>query len=760
MKWRGLVFAALLAIAALAASPAGATVWGPDGGGYRADDEATFDWQSMSGATDTLANQDDEEYGPFPIGFTFSFYGQDFTEFYVSTNGYITFDATTSGHVTYNDFQTADYYDWIAVFAGDRAVYAGAPTNGLIEYKTVGSAPNRMLVVQFTNLWQSYDIEENLMDAQVILYETSNDILTQWDNMDISPYPGLVGIESTAGESWLTPSDYNRLWVNEGDAVLFTASGDLGVTSVNLEQSAGTAGRTFTHVLRVAEFGGVTATSATYDVAVTAGDWGADLSDDEITVPAGGYFDVEVEVDIPADAQLGDADTFEISITEQKSGAAKATRTFTTSASANAYDVEPLPDPMAYAPAVYHNGLVYLIGGIDIDSANQTDDVLVYDPEADSWDTADFSLPEPTDEHLAEVIDGVLYVPGKNSTETLWAYDFGSDSWDMGLAPMPTGFTDANNGDSAVWDGLLYIACADGDNKKLIAYDPDADSWDELADLPTSGLNGSMQLEAVDGFLYAFGGYDNDFDGGAPTGDVFVYDIADDSWDTIEGEQSFAREYGGGFAHNGKLYLLGGGDANYDYALPEVNVFDTATKAGWSVYPGRLPIDKYGFAFAVVPGKGAYLIGGYYDTIETDQDEVYLLPLCENPAPDFSADATEVEVGVDVTFTSDNPVGACSYTSITWDFGDTETGAGEDAVHAYAAAGTYTVTMTVETLGGEGMVEKVEYITVTEPSDDDTDDDADDDTGDDDAGGDDDTTPMDDDGGDDDDDDDGGCCGC
>ena len=753
MQWRGLIFTVLLTVALLAAAPAGATIWGPDGGGYRADDEATFDWQSMSGATDTAADGDDSEFGPFPIGFTFTFYGQDFTDFYVGTNGYITFDSSTSGYPEYNEFQSGYYYDWIAVFGGDRALYAGAPTNGLVEYKTVGSAPDRMLIVQFTNLSQSYAVEDYLMDAQVILYETSNNILIQWDNMDVTPYPGLVGIESTGAESWLIPSDYNRRWVNEGDAVLFTASEDIGVTPVNLEQSAGTAGRTFTHTLRVANF---TGSSVTYNLAVTAGDWGAELSDDEITVGAGDFEDVTVEVDIPADARLGDSDSFEFSVTEQKSGTVKASRTFTTIASANAYEVESLPAPIGYGAAVYYNGLVYQIGGYDDDLGAATDKVYVYDPEADSWDEAGFTMPEAADDLSAEVIDGILYVVGKEQTETLWSYDFEADSWDTGLAPMPTGYTDIYQGDTAVWDGLLYVACADTDNNGLAVYDPASDDWTELADLPTSGLNSVMHLEAVDGFLYAFGGYDNELAGGSITGNVFVYDIADDSWDTIEADNSFGREYGGGFAHNGKLYLLGGEEAAYQYGMPEVYVFDPATKAGWSIWPGHFPIDKYDFTSAVVPGKGAYLIGGYWDWMENDGDEVYLLPLCEVPTPDFSASATEVEVGVDVTFTSDSPAAACSYTTIEWDFGDGETGAGEDAVHAYAAAGSYTVTMTVETLGGEGTVEKTDYITVGGGDDDTGDDDTgDDDAGDDDAGGDDDAS-----GGGDDDDDDGGCCGC
>jgi len=46
----------------------------------------------MSGNQDGALADDDFE-GPFPIGFTFNFYGNQYTDFYIQSNGMINFIA-------------------------------------------------------------------------------------------------------------------------------------------------------------------------------------------------------------------------------------------------------------------------------------------------------------------------------------------------------------------------------------------------------------------------------------------------------------------------------------------------------------------------------------------------------------------------------------------------------------------------------------------------------------------------------------------
>ena len=70
-----------------------------DGFGYSAT-AAPFSWVDISTTgteiTTWTGNLDDGYAGPFPIGFSFPFYDQQWAEFYASTNGYLAFGAGSS----------------------------------------------------------------------------------------------------------------------------------------------------------------------------------------------------------------------------------------------------------------------------------------------------------------------------------------------------------------------------------------------------------------------------------------------------------------------------------------------------------------------------------------------------------------------------------------------------------------------------------------------------------------------------------------
>ena len=51
----------------------------------------TFAPETTSGTPISLS--DDDVQGPFPIGFTFQFYGNNYTDFYVVSNGWIGFSS-------------------------------------------------------------------------------------------------------------------------------------------------------------------------------------------------------------------------------------------------------------------------------------------------------------------------------------------------------------------------------------------------------------------------------------------------------------------------------------------------------------------------------------------------------------------------------------------------------------------------------------------------------------------------------------------
>jgi hypothetical protein len=64
---------------------------GPDGYGYVGSTFA-FNWVEISGTGTPILDLTDDSYsGPFPLGLTFNFYGSAWTDFYVGSNGFISF---------------------------------------------------------------------------------------------------------------------------------------------------------------------------------------------------------------------------------------------------------------------------------------------------------------------------------------------------------------------------------------------------------------------------------------------------------------------------------------------------------------------------------------------------------------------------------------------------------------------------------------------------------------------------------------------
>jgi len=77
---------------------------GPDGFGYLwvdSDDAfgPSFNWIDISGTgTVAISSGDDINSGPFPIGFTFSYYGVEYTDFRVCSNGFLSFTSSSSAY--------------------------------------------------------------------------------------------------------------------------------------------------------------------------------------------------------------------------------------------------------------------------------------------------------------------------------------------------------------------------------------------------------------------------------------------------------------------------------------------------------------------------------------------------------------------------------------------------------------------------------------------------------------------------------------
>ncbi len=125
--------------------------------------------------------KDDEVSQALPIGFSFSFFGTYYTHFYISSNGFIGFDENMpdgccSGQLVPNPQPPNNL---IAFAWEDLAPDLG----GTISYGTVGTAPNRRLIVRFDSVAHfsfggpvdpvTGRIELHESDGRVVIYTTS-----------------------------------------------------------------------------------------------------------------------------------------------------------------------------------------------------------------------------------------------------------------------------------------------------------------------------------------------------------------------------------------------------------------------------------------------------------------------------------------------------------------------------------------------------------------------------------------------------------
>jgi hypothetical protein len=168
---------------------------------------------------------DDQLSNCLPIGFPFKFFCIDYKNFYISSNGFISFTAGT-GH---------------GCCAGQVLPNAAAPNNlvalawedldpssgGTITYQTLGVAPNRILVVSFSNVRHKGGGSGHPVTGQIHLYETTNRIEVHLASM---PGPGsgnnahTVGIENATGTRGFAPAGFNGVvgWTATNLAWRFT----------------------------------------------------------------------------------------------------------------------------------------------------------------------------------------------------------------------------------------------------------------------------------------------------------------------------------------------------------------------------------------------------------------------------------------------------------------------------------------------------------------------------------------------------------
>jgi len=213
------------------------TAGGPDAFGYSWASSydgsgPVYGWVDTTGATDSGIAGGDDYRGTIPLPFDFYFYGGWYNEITATTNGWIGMGPYTnysSSYWTNDPIPDAGSPNNIIAPLWDDWKAGGSATEGAILYKTVGTAPNRQLVVIFHNFYRSYS-NTDFYTFECILEEGTNNITLQYlDVVGGSDYAnngvgGTVGIEDGDGLIGLE-FEYNGSpqLVYDGEAIQFTA---------------------------------------------------------------------------------------------------------------------------------------------------------------------------------------------------------------------------------------------------------------------------------------------------------------------------------------------------------------------------------------------------------------------------------------------------------------------------------------------------------------------------------------------------------
>lgn len=189
--------------------------------GYLLDANATFQWVDASaGQTVAFSSMDDDAVGPLSLGFSFPFFDQEFTEFYIGTNGFLTFDEPSTAFT--NQFIPRDVSPngLIAPFWDDLTLLfdsSGAPISR-VSFLTGHDVQGAFAVVEW------YQVAKlgtsDFLSFEVILRD-NGEILMQYLTLDGITNQSTVGIEGPDGIYGLQYL-YNQEGLRSGQAIRFT----------------------------------------------------------------------------------------------------------------------------------------------------------------------------------------------------------------------------------------------------------------------------------------------------------------------------------------------------------------------------------------------------------------------------------------------------------------------------------------------------------------------------------------------------------
>ena len=173
---------------------------------------------------------DDSFVGPFNIGFSFGFYCNTYTQFYLCSNGWITFQPQGFGwNTNYTPNQLADILPTTLGNVPKNCIMGpwkdwNPGSGGQVRYQTIGTAPCRKLVVSWSSV-PMFSCGSNQGTFQIVLEETTNRIE---NHITSAPFCNTWQFPNTG---WGTQSIHNQagtnaVWNGTRNATTWTATNE------------------------------------------------------------------------------------------------------------------------------------------------------------------------------------------------------------------------------------------------------------------------------------------------------------------------------------------------------------------------------------------------------------------------------------------------------------------------------------------------------------------------------------------------------
>lgn len=182
-------------------------------------------FNAISGTVLDAPMVDDVSYRGIPIGFTFNYGGVNHNFMSVNTNGYIQLDSNGTG--SFANILSGSQNNVVAAFGADLA---NRLSNASLQYTTIGTAPNRITIIQW--LHYSYFINQGDINFQIWLHEGSNCIRFIYGNNVLvsNPLTTQIGLRGMNNQDFLVLGDTSCNWASAYPFPLITTSFPVSAT--------------------------------------------------------------------------------------------------------------------------------------------------------------------------------------------------------------------------------------------------------------------------------------------------------------------------------------------------------------------------------------------------------------------------------------------------------------------------------------------------------------------------------------------------